>query len=94
LVVAEPTRPLVACAAPTTPSRAAPVRSMTAVLTPAARTASASRLGAVGKRERGLHRLALRDLARQLGRARDERRDAAAASADDTMAMVGECECE
>ena len=53
-----------------------------------------ARLGAVGTRERGLHRLALRDLARQLGRARDERRDAAAASADDTMAMVGECECE
>ena len=44
LVVAEPTRPLVACAAPTTPSRAAPVRSMTAVLTPAARTASVSRV--------------------------------------------------
>ena len=51
-------------------------------------------LGAVGTRERGLHRLALRDLARQLGRARDERCDAAAASADGTMAMVGEYECE
>ena len=35
-----------------------------------------ARLDAVGTRERGLNRLALRDLARQLGRARNERRDA------------------